>query len=259
MTVEERPDGDNRVCALRVDGVSVAYGPIRALERVSLWAGRGELVAIVGANGAGKSSLVKVIAGLVEPQEGSIQIPSGSDITRLAPHLRVKQAGLALVLEGRGILAGMTVVENLILGWSIGQDRKRASSEYVSEYVMDSLESVFELFPELAKRKAARAGDLSGGEQQMLVLGRALLMQPDVLLVDEPTVGLAPLAVRSVLTAILSLMERRDLCVLLVEQNVQLALEMASRMYVLERGRIVLEGSTQELRQDQRVAEAYLT
>ena len=255
MTVEERPDGDNRVCALRVDGVSVAYGPIRALERVSLWAGRGELVAIVGANGAGKSSLVKVIAGLVEPQEGSIQIPSGSDITRLAPHLRVKQAGLALVLEGRGILAGMTVVENLILGWSIGQDRKRAPSEYV----MDSLESVFELFPELAKRKAARAGDLSGGEQQMLVLGRALLMQPDVLLVDEPTVGLAPLAVRSVLTAILSLMERRDLCVLLVEQNVQLALEMASRMYVLDRGRIVLEGSTQELRQDQRVAEAYLT
>ena len=255
MTVEERPDGDNPACALRVDGVSVSYGPIRALERVSLWAGRGELVAIVGANGAGKSSLVKVIAGLVELQEGSIQIPSGSDITRLAPHLRVKQAGLALVLEGRGILAGMTVVENLTLGWSIGQDRKRASSAYV----MDSLESVFELFPELAKRKAARAGDLSGGEQQMLVLGRALLMQPDVLLVDEPTVGLAPLAVRSVLTAILSLMERRDLCVLLVEQNVQLALEMASRMYVLDRGRIVLEGSTQELRQDQRVAEAYLT
>ena len=233
----------------------MAYGPIRALERVSLWADRGELVAIVGANGAGKSSLVKAIAGLVKPWEGSIQIPSGCDITQLAPHLRVKQAGLALVLEGRGILAGMTVVENLTLGRSVGQDRP----ESTSGEVMETLDSVFELFPELAKRKMALAGDLSGGEQQMLVLGRALLMQPDILLVDEPTVGLAPLAVRSVLTAILSLMEQRNLCVLLVEQNLQLALEMASRMYVLDRGRLVLEGSTQELREDRRVAEAYLT
>ncbi|MDE0106659.1 MAG: ABC transporter ATP-binding protein [Bryobacterales bacterium] len=233
----------------------MAYGPIRALERVSLWADRGELVAIVGANGAGKSSLVKAIAGLVQPWEGSIQIPSGCDITQLPPHLRVKQAGLALVLEGRGILAGMTVMENLTLGGSVGQDRQASTSAEV----MESLDSVFELFPELAKRKMARAGDLSGGEQQMLVLGRALLMHPAVLLVDEPTVGLAPLAVRSVLTAIRSLMEERDLCVLLVEQNLQLALEVASRMYVLDRGRLVLEGLTKELREDRRVAEAYLT
>jgi branched-chain amino acid transport system ATP-binding protein len=241
--------------ALVVDNVSVAYGGIRALQGVSIAAERGELVAIVGANGAGKSTLVNVVAGFVRPSEGSVQVPGGSDITRLATHLRVSEAGIALVPEGRGVLARMTVVENLELGQRMGQRRATPSSHRV----LHGVESLFEMFPELAQRRTSRAGDLSGGEQQMLSLGRALLMQPDVLLVDEPTVGLAPIVVRKVLATLRSLMEQRALCVLLVEQNVQLALDVASRMYVLDRGKLVLEGPTSELRHDPRVAEAYLS
>jgi branched-chain amino acid transport system ATP-binding protein len=232
---------------LEVTNLTVAYGLHRALEQVGLRIGRPEIVVILGANGAGKSSLLKAIAGIVPSLPGKRITLSGQDIGSLPPH-RIVEAGLALVPEGRGIFGDLTVRENLRLG--AYPERSRASEK-------DILGRVLTLFPRLAERLGQTARTMSGGEQQMVAIGRALMSKPDVLLLDEPSLGLSPLMCKELFGALARIRES-GVSVLLVEQNARQSLAIADRGYLIETGRIVGEGRAADLRDDPAVRRAYL-
>jgi branched-chain amino acid transport system ATP-binding protein len=232
---------------LRISGLSVAYGGLRALEDVSLDVNEGEFVTIVGPNGAGKSTLLKAISGAVRPTAGRLEYRA-RDITRLRSHQRAA-LGIAHVPEGRRVFPSLTVLENL----ELGSYRSAARAERGA-----TLASVLELFPVLAERRAQLAGSLSGGEQQMLALGRGLMSLPDLLLLDEPSQGLAPRIVEQIFEAIGRIRLARRLTILLVEQRVVEALELCDRGYVLETGQVALAGSHDALLADPRVQRAYL-
>ena len=232
---------------LKIDKLEVAYGAIQAVKGVSLEVRAGEVVTIIGANGAGKSSLLRCIAGLEPAAGGGIRI-ADQDCTRLAPHKRVG-LGVAMSPEGRGVFPDQTVRENLMLG----AYARRADKAGVQR----GIEREFQRFPRLREREAQLAGTLSGGEQQMLAISRALMSEPRLLLLDEPSLGLAPLIIKDIFKAIRELRES-GLTILLVEQMAKQALGVADRAYVLETGRITLQGSGAELLNDPKVKAAYL-
>jgi branched-chain amino acid transport system ATP-binding protein len=225
--------------------LSSRYGRIPALDRVSLAIGRGELVALVGANGAGKTTVLRVLSGVQPASSGSVRF-EGADVTRLAPRRRVQQ-GIVQVPEGRQVFAAMTVEENLYLGAYLRPRREIGAG----------LERVYALFPVLAAKRCEAAGTLSGGQQQMLALGRALMSRPRLLLLDEPSMGLAPRLVAEIFGVIRALKDAAT-TILLVDQNAQAALAIADRAYVLETGRIALEGRGSELLANPRVQQSYL-
>lgn len=229
---------------LSFEGVSVSYGRVRALDGLDLQVGEGEIVALVGANGAGKTTALRAVSGLVPLRSGTIRL-LGRDLAGSSPAARVR-LGLAHCPEGREVFPRMTVLENLELGAGAGSRPSPAA-----------LERVFALFPRLRERQGQAAGSLSGGEQQMLAIGRALMSEPKVLLLDEPTLGLSPLLAREVAEALARLNEE-GMSILLVEQNALLALAVAHRAYVLENGRVALHGSAAELREDEAVRRVYL-
>jgi len=231
---------------LELHDLQVAYGPARALWGVSLSLQAGELLCVVGPNGAGKTTLINAVAGVLRARAGSI-VFEGRDITALPPH-RFIAAGIALVPEGRRLFTGMTVRENLELGSYLKAARARRQG---------SLDAVLDLFPALREKLPSLAGELSGGQQQMVAIGRALMARPRLLLLDEPSLGLSPLIVHEMFTAI-GRINAEGTTVLLVEQNVTLALRMASRAYVLEEGRIVAEGAPDELLARPEIQRAYL-
>ncbi|MBI2894228.1 MAG: ABC transporter ATP-binding protein [Deltaproteobacteria bacterium] len=233
---------------LRLADVHVSYGGIRALGGVSLEVQRGEIVAMIGANGAGKTTTLRAITGLVRPTHGSITF-DGTEISRVTtPH--VIALGIALAPEGRAIFSNLSVRENLELGaWT----RRRRKGPTLAE----SMEHVFALFPRLRERLSQEGGTLSGGEQQMLAIGRAMMAAPRLMLLDEPSLGIAPKLVQQIFDSIRRI-AAEGTTILLVEQNTRIALEVAARAYVLETGRIAMSGSSAELRDDPRVREAYL-
>jgi branched-chain amino acid transport system ATP-binding protein len=231
---------------LSVRGLSVFYGDAQALAGVDLDVGAGEVVAIVGANGAGKTSLIRTIAGILQPRTGSIRFED-RDIAGLASHL-VCNLGIGQVAEGRQVFPTMTVVENLEVGGMLPRARAGARA---------TLQRVFEMFPRLAERRDQLAGTLSGGEQQMLAIGRCLMGAPRLIMFDEPSLGLAPTVVSDVLATIRRLHEE-GMTVVLVEQNVAASLKLADRAYVLENGSVALQGRGVDLLDDPRVREAYL-
>ena len=229
--------GQSAAPLLSVEELHVYYGGIAALKGVSLAVHSGEMVSVIGPNGAGKSTLLRTIVGLIQPRQGHVML-DGAGISGLAPERLVSQ-GVSLVPEGRHVFATLTVEENIRLGASARRDGKAA--------VAADLIRVLEWFPILKERFRQRAGQLSGGEQQMLAIGRALMASPRLLLLDEPSLGLAPLMVRTLYDAICSL-RGAGMTVLVVEQNIHLALRAADRAYLLDTGRVVLSGSTAELR-----------
>jgi branched-chain amino acid transport system ATP-binding protein len=231
---------------LRVENLHVAYGELLALQGVSLVVHPGEMVALVGPNGAGKTTLLKTISGLLAPSDGVIRWQNET-ISKTSPQ-RIIEHGIALVPEGRRLFAAMTVLENLDLGAFTQRAQKAKPAQ---------LEKIFALFPRLAERRCQRAGSLSGGEQQMLALGRALMALPRLLLLDEPSLGLAPRVVESIMS-ILSELHREGMSILIVEQNVHAVLALAQRAYILESGRIAGEGEGRKLLDDDHVRTAYL-
>jgi len=231
---------------LEVRGLSAGYGDSQVLWEVSLSVPRGSLVAIVGANGAGKSTLLKTVSGLVRPTAGDI-VFDGRSIAGMAPQ-QIVAAGLSHVPEGRGLFTRMTVLENLQLGAYPTQVRARMN---------ESLERIFELFPRLAERRNQRAGLMSGGEQQMLAIGRAVMACPKLLILDEPSMGLAPLIVDEVFRFVKKL-HATGVTIVLVEQNIQSALRLADRAYVLKTGRVVMQGSGAELLANEEIRKAYI-
>jgi branched-chain amino acid transport system ATP-binding protein len=231
---------------LEIRGLDLYYGDAQALAGVSLDVPRGEIVAIVGANGAGKSSLIRTIAGIERARAGTIRF-AGQDITQLPSH-RICDLGIGQVAEGRQIFPSLTVRENLEMGALIPRARRAAS---------DNLDEVLALFPRLAERRAQLAGTLSGGEQQMLAIGRCLMGQPELIMFDEPSLGLAPTIVQEVFRTIRAL-HAKGLTILLVEQNVAVSLKISQHAYVLENGQIVTSGSGDALLHDDRVRQAYL-
>jgi branched-chain amino acid transport system ATP-binding protein len=231
---------------LRIQNLNVFYGVIQALHDVSLEVREGEIVTLIGSNGAGKSTTLMTLSGIVEPQSGAITF-QGEDLKEVAPHKRVA-SGLVQSPEGRRVFASMSVAENLDLGSYTRHDKGNLKTE---------LDEVFEMFPRLKERRNQAAGTLSGGEQQMLAIGRALMSKPKLLLLDEPSLGLAPLLVKEIFSD-LKRIRASGVTVLLVEQNAHLALEIADRAYVLETGRVILEGDANEIADNPRVKEAYL-
>jgi branched-chain amino acid transport system ATP-binding protein len=230
---------------LRVEGVETFYGAIQALRGVDIEVNRGEIVTLIGANGAGKSTLLMTICGSPRARAGRVLF-EGRDITGL-PTFEIVRSGVAQVPEGRRIFARMTVYENLQMGATFADPR----------HFTHDVERIFTLFPRLKERRAQAAGTLSGGERQMLAVGRALMSQPRLLMLDEPSLGLAPLIVRDIFTIIKTLRES-GVTILLVEQNARAALEVADHGYVLETGDLVLQGPAAELAHDPRVIETYL-
>ncbi|TMJ16448.1 MAG: ABC transporter ATP-binding protein [Bacillati bacterium ANGP1] len=231
---------------LEVAAIVAAYGEVRALWDVSLRVDEGEVVTLLGANGAGKTTTMRVLSGLLRPLSGSVTF-AGRGIHRLAPP-RIVQAGLVQIPEGRRLWPRMTVLENLELG---------AYAPHLRARRRETQDWVFSLFPRLAERRRQLAGTLSGGEQQMLAIGRGLMSRPRLLMLDEPSLGLAPILVREVFT-IIGQINARGVTVLLVEQNVRQALEIAHRGYVLETGRVVRSGSARDLLEDPEIKRAYL-
>jgi branched-chain amino acid transport system ATP-binding protein len=232
---------------LSVRDLSVFYGDAQALDAVSLEVAQGEIVAIIGANGAGKTSLIRTIGGVLAPRGGSIRF-DGREIAGQPGH-RVCDLGIGQVAEGRQIFPSLSVLENLQIGAML--PRARAGAR-------ETLAQVFEMFPRLHERRDQAAGTLSGGEQQMLAIGRCLMGAPRLIMFDEPSLGLAPAIVAEVLRIIATLNREAGMTVMLVEQNVAASLRLAHRAYVLENGRVVLEGPGEELLHDPRVREAYL-
>jgi branched-chain amino acid transport system ATP-binding protein len=231
---------------LEIDDITLLYGRIQALHGISLQVEQGEIVALIGANGAGKSTTMRAISGLRPIASGSIRF-DGQDITRLRADLRVVR-GISQAPEGRGIFPGMTVVENLEMGAYTRRDGSAIRSD---------LDRVFGLFPRLKERIRQAGGTLSGGEQQMLAVGRALMSRPKLMLLDEPSMGLAPMLIQQIFEIITEI-NQQGTTILLVEQNAQQALSRAHRAYVLETGRIVKSGSGAELLHDPAVKDAYL-
>lgn len=231
---------------LSVESLAVAYGGIQAVKGISLAVEEGELVTLIGANGAGKTTTLNTLGGLVAPAGGAIRY-AGQDLATIPAHDRVRQ-GLALVPEGRGIFGRLTVAENLLMGAFHRNDR---------EGIRADLEKSYGLFPRLRERERQLAGTLSGGEQQMLAIGRALMSRPRLLLLDEPSMGLAPLMVDKIF-AIIREISAEGVAILLIEQNARLALQAAKRAYVMESGAITLSGPAAELAADERVRAAYL-
>ncbi len=231
---------------LRIENLNVYYGNIQALKGVSLEVNEGEIVTLIGANGAGKSTLLKTISGLLRPKQGTIEY-LGSSINKKAAQSIVKM-GISHVPEGRRVFSNMTVEENLDLGAYLRRDRANISKD---------LERVFELFPRLLERRKQPSGTLSGGEQQMLAMGRAIMAKPKLLLLDEPSMGLAPLMVKTIFE-IIEEINRNGTTILLVEQNAHMALSIAERGYVIETGKVVLSGDAKTLQVSDEVRAAYL-
>ena len=231
---------------LELRQLTVAYGQARALWDISLRVAPGELLCIVGPNGAGKTTLVNTVAGLLKPVAGAM-VMQGCDITRLAPH-RFCEAGIALVPEGRRLFTGMTVAENLDIGSFLPAAKARRRQ---------TLDEVLALFPALQAKLASPAGELSGGQQQMVAIGRALMARPRLLLLDEPSLGLSPLVVADMFNAIRKV-SAAGITIVLVEQNVSMAMRISHRACVLELGRIVAEGAPDELMKRPEIRQAYL-
>jgi branched-chain amino acid transport system ATP-binding protein len=231
---------------LEVEGLGAAYGELRALSEVSVRVVPGEIVALVGSNGAGKTTLLRAVAGLVRPRAGRIRW-EGEDLGGVPAHRRVER-GIAMVPEGRRLFGRMTVEENLGLGGFTSRARRERTA---------GLEAVYATFPRLRERRRQLAGSLSGGEQQMVAIGRALMTRPRLLMLDEPSLGLAPRIVEAIF-AVFGEIHRSGVAVFLVEQNVRAALALAHRGYVLETGSVVLEGTGQDLLNDDRVRAVYL-
>ena len=231
---------------LELDNVHSYYGKIHALKGVSITVEEGEIVTLIGGNGAGKTTTLRSISGLLHPKEGSVRL-MGKDITHLAPNL-VHKEGLGLVPEGRGIFPRLTVLENLEMGAYIVKDKAAIDR---------GIEYAFTLFPRLKERSGQKGGTLSGGEQQMLATARGLMSEPKILLMDEPSMGLAPVLVDQIFDVIKEL-NSRGTTILLVEQNALMALKCAHRAYVLQTGRIVLSGPAQDVERDESVKKAYL-
>ncbi len=236
---------------LTLEGLSVSYGAVRALTNVSIDVHAGEIVTLLGSNGAGKSTLLKAMSGLVPVQQGRIVYRRDGDtvdLTRIPAH-RIVGLGVAHVPEGRRVFASLTVLENLEMGAFLRRD---------AAGIRTDLDEVFELFPRLAERRTQRAETLSGGEQQMLAIGRALMSRPRVLLMDEPSLGIAPLLVKTIFETIRDINASRRTTIVVVEQNARVALGIAHRGYVLEVGEIVLAGTSAELAGNDEVRKAYL-
>ena len=231
---------------LEIKDLNVFYGAIHALKGISLTVGEGELVSLIGANGAGKTTTLHTISGLLTASSGSITL-DGKDLQKVAPN-KIIGMGLAHVPEGRHVFSRMTVEENLRMGAYIIKDQKKIS---------ENLESVYAHFPRLKERSRQLAGTLSGGEQQMLATGRALMTDPKIVLMDEPSMGLSPLLVKEIFSIIEEL-HKSGITILLVEQNAKMALAVADRAYVLETGCISMSGKASELAEDDRVRKAYL-
>ena len=231
---------------LEIKDLNVFYGAIHALKGISLTVGEGELVSLIGANGAGKTTTLHSISGLLTASSGSITL-DGKDLQKVAPN-KIIGMGLAHVPEGRHVFSRMTVEENLRMGAYIIKDQKKIS---------ENLESVYAHFPRLKERSRQLAGTLSGGEQQMLATGRALMTDPKIVLMDEPSMGLSPLLVKEIFSIIEEL-HKSGITILLVEQNAKMALAVADRAYVLETGSISMSGKASELAEDDRVRKAYL-
>ena len=232
---------------LRVEKLAVAYGSIKALHDVSLHVPEGSIVTLIGANGAGKSTTLRAISGLIKPTAGRISY-AGGEIARLAPHLIVSR-GLCHVPEGRMVFANLTVRENLKMGAYLQRDKT---------WIAGQTDYVFKLFPRLQERENQAAGTMSGGEQQMLAIARALMSRPKFLMLDEPSLGIAPLLTKTIFEKIVEINKTQGLTILLVEQNANLALEVSSYGYVLETGRVILEGPSAELKANPEVRAAYL-
>ena len=231
---------------LKVENLKVQYGMIEAIKGISFEVNDGEIVTLIGANGAGKTTTMHAISGLVKPSAGSITL-NGTELTKVQPH-KIVDMGLAQVPEGRRVFAQQTVEENLILGAYSRKDKEGIASD---------LADVFQTFPRLKERRSQLAGTLSGGEQQMLAMGRALMAKPSIVLMDEPSMGLSPLLVSEIFHIIEDI-NKKGTTVLLVEQNAKRALSIAHRAYVLETGNITLSGTGAELAKDERVRKAYL-
>ena len=231
---------------LEVTGLHVAYGGIQAVRSITFHVNEGEMVALIGANGAGKTSTLKAIARVLDAVGGDVHF-CGEKISRIAPHDIIRK-GIALVPEGRGVFPRLSVDENLRMGAFVRDDAVDIEKD---------LDMVFAYFPRLKERAAQLAGTLSGGEQQMLAIGRALMSRPRLLMLDEPSLGLAPLIVREVLNTV-SALRRTGVSVLLVEQNARAALNVADRGYVLEMGEVAVQGEASALMHDQRVIDTYL-
>jgi branched-chain amino acid transport system ATP-binding protein len=232
---------------LSVSHLSVAYGAIKAVNDISFEIPGGAIVTLIGGNGAGKTTTLQTLSGLVRPSAGVIRF-NGEDITRLAPHAIVAR-GLCHVPEGRMVFSNLSVAENLALGSYLHRD---------AEGIARTLQNVFDLFPRLKERLKQTAGTLSGGEQQMLAIGRALMGRPKFLMLDEPSLGIAPRLVTTIFEKIVEINREQDITILLVEQNAHLALEISSHAYVLETGVITVSGTSGDLRKDPRLKAAYL-
>lgn len=231
---------------LKIHDLDVYYGNIQALKGVSLEVHEGEIVTLIGANGAGKTTLLRTISGLLQPTAGTIEY-FGRSIVGI-PVQAIVKAGISHVPEGRRIFGEMTVEENLELGAYLRKDRKE---------IRDDMQKIYELFPRLHERRKQQAGTLSGGEQQMLAIGRGLMARPKLLLLDEPSMGLAPLLVKAIFEIIQDINETGT-TILLVEQNAHMALSVANRAYVIETGRVVTTGTPVELTESEQIKEAYL-
>lgn len=231
---------------LEVKDLHVSYGAIKAVQGISFHLEKGEIVALIGSNGAGKSTVLRTISGLERAKSGSILF-EGAELTRMKPH-KIVERGIAHVPEGRRVFAGLTVTENLKMGANLINSQVQ---------VKESIEKVFEIFPRLKEREKQKAGTLSGGEQQMLALGRALMTNGKLLMLDEPSMGLAPIIVEDIFRIIRKINESGT-SILLIEQNAFLALKTASRAYVLETGKISMQGDAKDLLVDERVKAAYL-
>jgi len=231
---------------LRVENLSISYGAIHAVKGVSIHVNEGEIVALIGTNGSGKTSILHAISGLNRASEGNILF-QGTDISKAEPH-KIVAAGISQVPEGRGVLADLTVYENLKLGAYVRKDKKAIESD---------LQAMFAMFPRLAERKKQLAGTMSGGEQQMLAIARALMARPKLLLLDEPSMGLAPIIVKEIFQAIKQI-NAEGVSILLIEQNANMALSAADRGYVMETGTVVVEDNAANLRSNDIVKSVYL-
>jgi branched-chain amino acid transport system ATP-binding protein len=234
------------IMMLEVKDIQVYYGMIQAIKGVSFHVDEGEVVALIGANGAGKTTILHTVSGLLTPKNGSVLF-EGQDITKIPGH-KIVSMGMAHVPEGRRVFAQLTVLQNLKMGAYTRKDK---------EEIQQTLQNVFERFPRLEERQNQLAGTLSGGEQQMLAMGRALMSRPKIILMDEPSMGLSPIFVNEIFD-IIQEVSKSGTTVLLVEQNAKKALSIADRAYVLETGKIVLEGKAEDLLQDDSIKKAYL-